>query len=94
MDSTPRYHSLRKRVHDLLGGKCAKCGDSFNRIWIDRIKGENGKRGLNLFYEVLKHPEDFRLLCVHHKLLKKKQEKKPDYGWPKWDPFHGEESSI
>lgn len=68
---------LRRKALELLGGRCTQCPWTDPRaLQIDHIDGGGhqerkklGNRGI--LKNVLKHPENYQLLCANHNWIKK-----------------------
>jgi hypothetical protein len=79
MAETQRRHRKRTREKALnkLGNKCSRCGFSDERaLQVDHINGGGTKEArrissLGIFKRVLKHPEDYQLLCANCNWIKR-----------------------
>lgn len=71
------YSNQRKKLVNLLGGKCVVCGETEEDfLEFDHIKPVRGKREGNSIMQVKKHPERFQLLCANCHRRKTSNERK------------------
>lgn len=67
------YANAKERAFGILGGKCARCGETdVVVLQIDHIdaigdaeRRRQNHRGIKLYRAVVKHPEKFQLLCAN-----------------------------
>ena len=73
-----RYLSLKKRLFEFLGNKCAICG--FSNIFalqLDHINGGGNrerkklKSATSIYLKALKHPENYQILCANCNWIKR-----------------------